>query len=45
MTISDMCPECNRHMKWINMRKPNQGKVKCPLCRAKFTVVYEENIQ
>ena len=39
MSISDMCPECNMHMKWIRMRKP--AKVRCPECKTVFEEILE----
>jgi|TARA_B110000881_G_scaffold111748_1_gene98130 endogenous inhibitor of DNA gyrase (YacG/DUF329 family) len=39
--ILDMCPDCNRHIKWINKRSP-KGDVKCPLCKSSFSIVFED---
>ena len=41
--IPDKCPNCEKHMKWINKRG-TKNTVQCPMCKSIYNII-EEIIQ
>ena len=38
--IADLCPNCEKHMKWINKRNV-KGNVQCPMCKQIYVIIEE----
>jgi len=38
--IPDKCPNCEKHMKWINKRG-TKNTVQCPICKSIYDIIEE----
>jgi len=38
--IADLCPSCEKHMKWIKKRG-KENTVQCPLCKGIYRIIEE----